>query len=38
MTIVSDSNQNQALMIDYIIHHQKAVKESKDMFEEWMTV
>jgi len=37
MTIVSDSNQNQALMIDYIIHHQKANGTTSPKVFKWRT-
>ncbi len=37
MTICSDSKQNQALMIDYIIHHQKANGTTSPKVFKWRT-
>ena len=37
MTIVSDSKQKQALMIDYIIHHQKANGTTSPKVFKWQT-
>ena len=37
MTVCSDSKQNQALMIDYIIHHQKANGTTSPKVFKWRT-